>query len=139
MTIVYWPITVYYVQFQATPEEINGAYRNLSRVYHPDKHVNVDKKQKAELLFNRTKQAYEVLSDPHKRAIYDSLGVKGLQTEGWEIVHRTRTPNEIREEYERLARERDERRLQQRTNPKGNITVHVNATEIFNPYALDVE
>lgn len=91
------------------------------------------------MLFNRTKQAYEVLSDPHKRAIYDSLGVQGLQTEGWEIVHRTRTPNEIREEYEQLARERNERRLQQRTNPKGSIVVHVNATEIFNPYAYDLE
>lgn len=113
------------------------AYRNLSRLYHPDKHVNADNKEKAELLFNRTKKAYEVLSDPHKRAIYDSLGVKGLETEGWEIVHRTRTPNEIREEYENLARERNERRLQQRTNPKGNITVHVDATEIFNPYALE--
>lgn len=130
---------IVYKCLQASPEEINTAYRNLSRIYHPDKHVNVDKKQKAELLFNRTKQAYEVLSDAHKRAIYDSLGVKGLQTEGWEIVHRMRTPNEIREEYERLARERDERRLQQRTNPKGSITVHVNATEIFNPYMFDEE
>ncbi|RZF41175.1 hypothetical protein LSTR_LSTR016403 [Laodelphax striatellus] len=42
-------------------------------------------------------------NDEHKRAIYDSLGVKGLETEGWEIVQRTQTPQEIREEYERLA------------------------------------
>lgn len=124
---------------QATPEEINVAYRNQSRIYHPDKHVNVELKHKAELLFNRTKRAYEVLSDPHKRAIYDSLGVRGLQTEGWEIVHRTKTPQEIREEYERLAREREERRLQQRTNPKGNITVNVNATEIFDAYDDEFE
>lgn len=127
------------LSFQATPEEVNSAYRNLSRVYHPDKHVETEKKVKAELLFNRTKRAYEVLSDPHKRAIYDSLGVKGLETEGWEIVHRTRTPAEIREEYEQLARERNERRLQQRTNPKGNITINVNATEIFNPYGDEFE
>lgn len=80
-----------------------------------------------------------MLSDPHKRAIYDSLGVKGLQTEGWEIVHRTKTPSEIREEFERLARERDERKLQQRTNPKGNITISVNATEIFNSYDDEFE
>lgn len=86
---------------QATTDEINAAYRNLSRIYHPDKHLDAEKKEKAELLFNRTKKAYEVLSDAHKRAIYDSLGVKGLQTEGWEVVHRTKTPSEIREEYER--------------------------------------
>lgn len=93
-----------------------------------------DNKSQAEFLFNRMKKAYEVLSDPTKRAIYDSLGVRGLETEGWEIVHRTRTPQEIREEYERLAREREERKLQQRTNPKGNITVNINATDIFASY-----
>ncbi|XP_055313601.1 dnaJ homolog subfamily C member 11 [Sitodiplosis mosellana] len=123
----------------ASADEINAAYRNLSRIYHPDKHIDAVKKKNAEILFNRIKKAYEVLSDPHKRAIYDSLGVKGLQTEGWEIVHRTKTPAEIREEFERLAREREERKLQQRTNPKGNITISVNATEIFNPYDDDFE
>lgn len=85
-------------------------------------------------MFNRIKRAYEVLSDPHQRAIYDSVGEKGLKTEGWEIVHRTKTPAEIREEYERLAQAAAERRLQQRTNPRGNITINVNATEIFTPY-----
>lgn len=78
-----------------------------------------------------------MLSDPHKRAIYDSLGVQGLETEGWEIVHRTKTPQELREEYERLAREREERRLQQRTNPKGTITININASDIFDSYVDD--
>lgn len=35
-----------------------------------------------------------------------------------QVVERKRTPAEIREEFERLQREREERRLQQRTNPK---------------------
>lgn len=35
-----------------------------------------------------------------------------------QVVERKRTPAEIREEYERLQKEREERRLQQRTNPK---------------------
>lgn len=69
----------------ATPEQIHNSYRQLSRQFHPDKHHDEENKKKAELLFNRTKRAYEVLSDPHKRAIYDSLGVKGLQTDGWEV------------------------------------------------------
>lgn len=75
-----------------------------------------------------------VLSDPHKRAIYDSLGTKGLETEGWEIVQRTKTPAEIRAEYEQLAEERAERRKKQATNPTGNITIAINATDLFNPY-----
>lgn len=121
----------------ATPEEISTAYRNFSRMYHPDKHTDIRNKEKAEMMFNRTKKAYEVLSDPHQRAIYDSLGNKGLETEGWELVQRTRSPAEIREEYERLAREREERRLQQKTNPRGNITVQINATDIFSRYEDD--
>ncbi|GAB0099589.1 dnaJ homolog subfamily C member 11 [Sergentomyia squamirostris] len=124
----------------ATTEQINTAYRHLSRIYHPDKHVaGVRKKIEAEVLFNRLKTAYEVLSDPHKRAIYDSLGVRGLETDGWEVTLRQKTPVEIREEYERLAKEREERILQQRTNPRGNVTVGINATEILDPYYDDFE
>ena len=82
---------------QATQDEITSAYRRLSRIYHPDKHTDVVRKKEAEVLFNKTKKAYEVLSDAHKRAIYDSLGMKGLETEGWEVVQRTKTPQEIRE------------------------------------------
>nr|CAG4650026.1 EOG090X03AJ [Sida crystallina] len=118
----------------AAQEEITNAYRRLSRIYHPDKHTDPVRKKEAEVLFNKTKRAYEVLSDAHKRAIYDNLGTKGLETEGWEIVQRTKTPQEIREEYERLAQEKEERRLHQRTNPKGSITCTINATELFNPY-----
>ncbi len=72
--------------------------------------------------------------DPHLRAIYDTLGTKGLETEGWALVEKTKTPQEIREEYEQLVREREERRLQQRTNPKGTISVGINATDLFDHY-----
>ena len=58
---------------------------------------------KAEMLFDKAKKAHEVLCDPHRRAIYDTMGIKGLETDGWEVVQRTKTPQEIREEYERLA------------------------------------
>lgn len=119
---------------EASKEEINNAYRRLSRIYHPDKHLDPTLKSKAEVMFNKTKRAYEVLSDPHQRAIYDSLGTKGLETEGWEIVQRTKTPAEIRAEYEQLAEERAERRKKQATNPSGNITIAINATDLFNPY-----
>lgn len=107
-------------------------------MYHPDKHIDPEFKKKADILFNKTKKAYEVLSDPHRRAIYDSLGMKGLETEGWEIVQRTKTPAEIRAEYEQLAEERAARRKRQRTNPNGNITVAINASELFSSYEDDL-
>ncbi|XP_028849508.1 dnaJ homolog subfamily C member 11a isoform X2 [Denticeps clupeoides] len=80
-----------------------------------------------------------VLSDPQSRAIYDIYGKRGLDVDGWEVVERKRTPAEIRDEFERLQREREERRLQQRTNPKGTISVGVDATDLFDRYDEDYD
>lgn len=106
------------VRREASSEELKAAYRRLCMLYHPDKHRDPELKSQAERLFNLVHQAYEVLSDPQTRAIYDIYGKRGLEMEGWEVVERKRTPAEIREEFERLQTEREERRLQQRTNPK---------------------
>lgn len=62
------------------------------------------------------------------------VGPTALKSDGWELISRNASPNEIREEYERLKKEKEERRLQQLTNPRGNITLNINATDIFNSY-----
>ncbi|XP_025083076.1 dnaJ homolog subfamily C member 11-like isoform X2 [Pomacea canaliculata] len=121
----------------ATIEEVNHAFRSLSKIYHPDKHQDAARKRRAEEFFNKLKKAHEILSDQHKRTIYDTYGEKGLETEGLEIISRTKTPAEIIAEYERLQREKEERRLQQRTNPRGTISVGINATDIFEGYPQD--
>lgn len=66
----------------ATPEEIRSAFRKKAREYHPD--VARDKVQGAEK-FKEVNEAYEVLSDPAKRAKYDQMGreVPG-QGFGWQ-------------------------------------------------------
>ncbi|XP_020786548.1 dnaJ homolog subfamily C member 11-like [Boleophthalmus pectinirostris] len=125
------------VRKEATLEELKASYRRLCMLYHPDKHRDPELKRQAEQLFNQVQTAFTVLSDDHARAIYDIFGKKGLEVEGWEVVERKRTPAEIREEYERLQREREERRLQQRTNPKGTISVGVDATDLFDRYDED--
>ena len=58
----------------ATPEEIRSAFRKKAREYHPD--VAKDKVQGAEK-FKEVNEAYEVLSDPAKRAKYDQMGREG--------------------------------------------------------------
>ncbi|XP_062822960.1 dnaJ homolog subfamily C member 11 [Anolis carolinensis] len=127
------------VRREASQEELKAAYRRLCMLYHPDKHRDPELKRQAEQLFNLLHQAYEVLSDPQTRAIYDIYGKRGLEMEGWEVVERRRTPAEIREEFERLQREREERRLQQRTNPKGTISVGIDATDLFDRYDEEYE
>ncbi|MBP9675870.1 MAG: J domain-containing protein [Anaerolineaceae bacterium] len=59
------------VDRKATPEEIKKSFRKLAMKYHPDQ--NKDNKQ-AEEKFKEINEAYEVLSDPKKRAHYDQLG-----------------------------------------------------------------
>jgi len=65
----------------ATEKEIKAAYRRLARKYHPD--VNPGDKA-AEEKFKEINEAYQVLSDPEKRAAYDRYG------EQWQAYQRMR-------------------------------------------------
>lgn len=58
------------VDRDASVDEIKKAYRKLARKYHPD----VNKAPDAEEKFKEVKEAYDVLSDPQKKANYDRFG-----------------------------------------------------------------
>lgn len=60
----------------ADGEEIKRSYRRLAMKYHPDR--NSDNKSEAEIRFKECSEAYEVLSDPDKRARYDQYGHAGV-------------------------------------------------------------
>jgi len=52
----------------ATQDEIIAAYKKLSRLYHPDKHRDAEKKEYAGAMFSKLNRAYEVLRDPQKKS-----------------------------------------------------------------------
>ena len=65
------------VNKNATDEELKKAYRKLAKKYHPD--ANPDNKEEAEAKFKEVNEAYETLSNPQKRRMYDQFGSDGPQ------------------------------------------------------------
>lgn len=68
------------VSRQASADEIKSAYRKLAKKYHPD--MNPGNKQ-AEEQFKHVTEAFEVLSDPSKRKLYDEFGDDAAKL-GWD-------------------------------------------------------
>src|SRR3989304_7675709 len=59
----------------APEDEIKKAYRKLAMKWHPDRNPE---NPKAEEHFKEAKEAYEILSDEHKRGAYDRFGHAGV-------------------------------------------------------------
>jgi curved DNA-binding protein CbpA len=62
----------------ATEREIKKAFKKMAIRHHPDK--NPDNPEKAKKKFAKIANAYETLSDPEKRRIYDAQGAEGVKT-----------------------------------------------------------
>ncbi|MCX7088289.1 MAG: molecular chaperone DnaJ [Methylococcales bacterium] len=60
----------------ASDAEIKASYRKMAMKFHPDR--NKDNPEGAEVKFKQIKEAYEILSDPKKRAAYDQFGHAGV-------------------------------------------------------------
>ena len=61
----------------ASEAELKKSYRRLAMKYHPDRNEG---DANAEARFKEAKEAYEVLSDPQKRAAYDQFGHAGVDS-----------------------------------------------------------
>jgi molecular chaperone DnaJ len=72
------------VERDASPEEVKRAYRRKAKELHPDR--NPEDRKRAEEKFRQIAEAYEVLSDPDKRAQYDRYGHAG-PTQGFDFSH----------------------------------------------------
>lgn len=70
------------VDRSAKPEDVKRAYRKLAMEFHPDR-VPADRKGEAEERFKEISEAYEVLADEEKRALYDQYGHAGVDQQVW--------------------------------------------------------
>lgn len=74
------PYEVLGVPREGTEQDVKKAFRRLARELHPD--VNAHDPE-AEEKFKEAAEAYEILSDPERRATYDRYGHEGLRSGGY--------------------------------------------------------
>lgn len=65
------------VSKNASEEDVKRSYKKLAMKWHPDK--NAVNTEEAEAKFKQISEAYDVLSDPQKRQIYELYGEEGLK------------------------------------------------------------
>jgi DnaJ homolog subfamily A member 2 len=76
------------VSENASEAEIKKAYKKLAIKHHPDK--NQDNQEEAAERFKEISEAYQILSDPEKRKMYDQMGMDGVNGTGMQF-----NPNDL--------------------------------------------
>ena len=63
------------IKSDATDAQIKKAYNKLSKIWHPDKHIDPDEKKEATNMFQEINQAKETLLNKESRKLYDDIGM----------------------------------------------------------------
>ncbi|GAQ84882.1 heat shock protein [Klebsormidium nitens] len=110
----------------ASDDELLKAYRGLAMLCHPDKVPGGSTALKAVATeqFNRIRDAYETLSDPQRREIYDIYGKKGLAS-GMDLGEHLGMKDEMRKAYELYQMRQSENKLQSRLNQTSTLLTSI--------------
>lgn len=73
--------TILGIEKNASQEVIKKAYHKLALQWHPDKNTSPE----ATEMFKKISEAYDTLSDPEKRGVYDQFGKSGLNNRGMQF------------------------------------------------------
>lgn len=116
---------------QSSDEEIRKAYRQWAQVYHPDKYQSPEMKDIATDNFQKICEAYEILTDEHKRQIYDIYGMEGVNA-GLDLGPKLNKADEIKEELERLRRLKEQEKVFTHLQPSGSIFAQMSVPRFLN-------
>ncbi|KAN0085953.1 protein of unknown function (DUF3395) domain containing protein [Tylopilus felleus] len=114
----------------ASQNEIRERYRTLSVIFHPDKQQDERTKDTAASKFLDIQKAYEVLSDPFLRQVYDRLGPQGLKWK-WPAGLLSKDNEEIKVALDEWEFDRRHETLEQLLQPRGSVTCSINASSLF--------
>ena len=107
----------------ASPEIIEKAYKTLAKKYHPDLQEENNKKEAEEIL-KEINEAYEILSNPDKKALYDqNLKNEAISQEDYD---------EIYEENQNLKNAINHMQNSRYANPRTNTTNNSNINNTIN-------
>ncbi|XP_009984106.1 PREDICTED: dnaJ homolog subfamily B member 8-like [Tauraco erythrolophus] len=81
------------LQKSASQEDVKKSYHKLALKWHPDK--NPSNKEEAKKKFKAIAEAYEVLSNPQKRSLYDRESAMGAYNSSFDSPYIFREPEEI--------------------------------------------
>jgi curved DNA-binding protein CbpA len=74
------PYQILGVSRTSSPKEIKKSFRKLTLKYHPDRHLGIKNKKKAELMYQKVTEAYEILKDPQKKRTFDMFGEQRMNS-----------------------------------------------------------
>lgn len=118
------------VPTSASANEIRERYRALSVIFHPDKQRGERTKDTAAVEFLEIQRAYEVLSDPFLREVYDFLGEDALKN-AWPPELRSQSVEQIRAHLRRWRIDRSQEVFDRLIRPRGTVTCAIDASTLF--------
>ncbi|KAJ2852897.1 hypothetical protein GGI22_005096, partial [Coemansia erecta] len=116
----------------ASTEEIRNAYKQLSRIFHPDKHHDPQRREWAQRQFHNIHRAYEVLTDSRSRDAYDQLGDRGVELSK-ALGFKVQSPRDLQDLFEREVRRLRMEEIERWAQSKSNISIAVNSTMVTSP------
>lgn len=109
------PYDILKVNKNTSIEDIKKAYRKLALKYHPDK--NIGDKEESSKKFKEISEAYQILSDPEKKKIYDNFG---------KVHHNFVSPENL---FQHIFKDVDPKIVKFISNTYSNISEAINQSE----------